>query len=109
MYNTVLTLWIPLRFQDILSISTSSKREFFRSSIWTTIFGFLQLNLEPLGPHLESVHGVNGSLCWDGVVKRDKAEALAEVSGTVYEDLSADYGSEGGEHLEEVRVRDVIG
>ena len=80
------------------------------SSVRTAhVLGLLQLNFESLGAHLESVHGLDGSLSRQRVVKGDEAKALAEAGCPVDEHLGADDCPECGEHLEKVRVIHVIG
>ena len=68
----------------------------------------LQLHLQSLGSDLEPVHGLDGTLGRERVVKADKPEALAEVCVLVNEDFGADDAAEGLEHLNEVRVLHVI-
>ena len=68
----------------------------------------LQLHLQSLGSNLESIHGLDGTLGREGVVKADEPEALAEVCVLVNEDFGADDAAEGLEHLNEVRVLDVV-
>ena len=78
--------------------------------VWpVSILGPLQLDLEPLHPNLESIHGANGSLGASGIVKADKAKAFALVGSTVYEDLGADNIAKGEEHLHELRIPKLLG
>ena len=64
--------------------------------IWLgCILGSLQLNFESFHSNLETIHGLNSCLCTGGVIKADKAEALALVGGAVNEDLAADNIAEG--------------
>lgn len=73
------------------------------------LLGLFQLDFQPLGADLETVHGLDGTLCGHCVVERDETEALAEVGDLVDEDLGADDGAEGGKHLHQVGVRHVVG
>ena len=75
----------------------------------TIILGPLELNLETLHPNLESIHGLNSSLCTGGVIKADEAEAFALVGGSVNEDFGADDIAEGEKHLHELGVTELLG
>ena len=66
------------------------------------VLGPLELNLEPFGTDLESVHGLNGALGRERVVETDEPKTLAETGVLVYEDLGADDGAERLEHLNEI-------
>ena len=78
--------------------------------VWpVSILGPLQLDLEPLHPNLESIHGANGSLGAGGIVKADKAKAFALVGGPVNEDFGADDIAKGEEHLHELRIPKLLG
>ena len=66
------------------------------------VLGPLELNLEPFGTDLESVHGLNGALGRERVVETDEPEALAETGVLIYEDFGADDSAEWLEHLNEV-------
>ena len=69
----------------------------------------LQLHLQPLGPNLKPIHGLDSTLGREGVVETDKSEALAEVGVLVDEHFGADDVAERLEHLNEVRVLDIVG
>jgi len=69
----------------------------------------LELHLEPLGAHLEAVHGLDGGERAHRVVVRHEPEALGEVGLLVNEHLGADDGAERIEGLQEVRVAELLG
>ena len=73
------------------------------------ILGSFQLDLEPLGTDLKPVHSLDGTLGCLGVVVADEAEALAEVGDLVNENLGTEYVAEGGKHLNQIVVGDVVG
>ena len=69
----------------------------------------LQLNLQSFRTNLESVHGLDGALRREGSVETDKTKALAQARHFVNEYFSTNDVSEGGEHLDEVAVHDIVG
>jgi len=71
--------------------------------------GLLELDLEPLHADLEAVHGPDGGLGAGGIVKADKAKAFALVGGAINEDLGADDGAKGEEHLHELGIAKLLG
>ena len=67
------------------------------------------MNFKSFHPNLESIHGLNSSLCTGGVIKADEAEAFALVGGSVNEDFGADNIPEGEKHLHELGVSKLLG
>lgn len=68
------------------------------------VLGLLQLDLEALGAHLESVHRLDGHLGRIRIVERNEAKALRQASLFVDEHLGGDDVAKGQERGGQVRV-----
>jgi len=53
---------------------------------------------------LKPIHGLDGGLSAAGIIKADKSETFALVSGSVNENFGADDVSERQEHLHELSI-----
>jgi len=87
------------------SKSVSKRRSLVRS---VDLPWFLQLDLQPLHPDLETIHRLYRSLSRCGIVKTDKAKALALVSRAVNKHLWADDVAKGEKHLHQFCIAKLL-
>ena len=72
------------------------------------IFRPLQLHFQTFSSNLKAVHGLNGTLCREGIVIAHEPKALAEVSVLVYEHFGAYDTAKRLEHLDQVCILYVV-